>query len=332
MSDRTFGFLHTNERQEKPRTRGVTEIRGPYYTPMGPRYLEDVLETMGRYVEALKFAGGSFTLLPRDSLRQIIDVCHRHDVLVSTGGFIEYEVTQGKEAVSRYVAECKDVGFDIIEVSSGFITLPTDDWLRLVDRVQKAGLKAKPEVGIQFGAGGASAAEALESALREVDLTPKFVWSWSRSLRPSQRTSVGCGSRARRGAASRSIGFSHIAQRERSGHGSPVRVTGPGCPGLPGDPGHRSGDDVVGTRCPDHRHRPRTYRIPGSRRPRVRALLPPLGIRSARVHAAAELPRFMPQASTVATSPGHAPRPRRDERCRQLREDQFPAAFLKEAA
>ena len=100
----------------------MTEIRGPYYTPMGPRYLEDLFETMGRYVDALKFAGGSFTLLPRDALRQVIDVCHRHDVLVSTGGFIEYVVTQGKEAVSRYVTECKDVGFDIIEVSSGFIT------------------------------------------------------------------------------------------------------------------------------------------------------------------------------------------------------------------
>ena len=32
-----------------------------------------------------------------------------------------------------------------------------DDWLRLVEKVQKAGLKAKPEVGIQFGAGGAAA-------------------------------------------------------------------------------------------------------------------------------------------------------------------------------
>ena len=172
MSERAFDFLHTNERQEKPRTRGVTEIRGPYYAPVGPRYLEDVFETMGRYVDALKFAGGSFTLLPRDALRRIIDVCHRHDVLVSTGGFIEYVVTQGKEAVDRYVAECKDVGFDIIEVSSGFITLPTDDWLRLVDRVQKAGLKAKPEVGIQFGAGGASAAEALKAeGTRDVDWT-----------------------------------------------------------------------------------------------------------------------------------------------------------------
>src|SRR5262249_17457227 len=99
---------------------------------MGPRYVADLFETMGRYGDALKFAGGSFTLLPRDALRQVIDVCHRHDVLVSTGGFIEYVVTQSKEAVSRYVTECKDVGFDIIEVSSGFITLPTDDWLRLV--------------------------------------------------------------------------------------------------------------------------------------------------------------------------------------------------------
>lgn len=35
--------------------------------------------------------------------------------------------------------------------------------MRLVEIVQKAGLKAKPEVGIQFGAGGASAAAELES-------------------------------------------------------------------------------------------------------------------------------------------------------------------------
>ncbi|MCA3747790.1 MAG: phosphosulfolactate synthase, partial [Rubrobacter sp.] len=32
-----------------------------------------------------------------------------------------------------------------------------------VDRVQKAGLKAKPEVGIQFGAGGTTSAEELEA-------------------------------------------------------------------------------------------------------------------------------------------------------------------------
>lgn len=163
QADRPFSFLRKNERQAKPRTRGITEIRGPYYSVLGRRYLEDVLETMGEYVDALKFAGGSFTLLPADALREIIELSHRHDVLVSTGGFIEYVLTQGQDAVDRYIQSCKNTGFDIIEISAGFITIPADDWLRLVEKVQKAGMKAKPEVGIQFGAGGATTAEELEA-------------------------------------------------------------------------------------------------------------------------------------------------------------------------
>jgi len=161
--ERVFGFLKMNDRPPKPRTRGVTEIRGPYYTPMGKHYLKDILETMAVYVDSLKFAGGSFSLMPSEAVREIINLCHDHNVLVSTGGFIEYVITQGKEAVSRYIEACKGLGFDIIEVSSGFITISTDDWLRLVEKVQKVGLKAKPEIGIQFGAGGASAAEELEA-------------------------------------------------------------------------------------------------------------------------------------------------------------------------
>src|SRR5207249_9834766 len=75
----------------------------------------------------------------------------------------EHVLTQAPDAVRRYISECKELGFDIVEISSGFITIPTDDLLRLVEQVQKAGLKAKPEVGVQFGAGGASAAAELEA-------------------------------------------------------------------------------------------------------------------------------------------------------------------------
>ncbi len=162
-AERAFSFLPLNKRQMKPRACGVTEIRGPYYTPMGKRYLEDVLETMGIWVDALKFAGGSFSLMPRSSVKELLELCHRHDVLVSTGGFIERVLSFGAEAVERYIRECKDLGFDIIEISSGFISIPTDDWLRIVEKVRKAGLKPKPEVGIQFGAGGATVAAELEA-------------------------------------------------------------------------------------------------------------------------------------------------------------------------
>src|SRR5437899_3561860 len=97
-----FSFLHANHRPRKPRTRGVTEIRGPDYSVLGPRYLRDVLDTMGEHVDALKFAGGSFTLMPETALRELIEIAHEHDVLVSTGGFIEHVLTQGPDAVERY--------------------------------------------------------------------------------------------------------------------------------------------------------------------------------------------------------------------------------------
>lgn len=161
--ERAFPLIRLNERKGKPRTQGITEIRGPYYTPMGKRYLQDILETMGNYIDPLKFAGGSFALFPCRAVKELIELCHAHDVMVSTGGFIERVLMQGPEAVDYYIDECKRLGFDIIEISSGFITIPIDDWLRLVDKVQRAGLKAKPEVGIQFGAGGATSVSELEA-------------------------------------------------------------------------------------------------------------------------------------------------------------------------
>ena len=161
--ERAFPFIRLNEREPKPRSRGITEIRGPYYTPMGRRYLEDVLETMGSYVDSLKFAAGSFSLMPRKAVKELIDICHAHDVLVSTGGFIEHVLTKGPELIKTYINECQGLGFDIVELSTGFITMPTDDVLRLVEKVQKAGMKAKPELGIQFGAGGASTSAELEA-------------------------------------------------------------------------------------------------------------------------------------------------------------------------
>src|SRR5215472_10688413 len=109
--ERAFGFIRTNHRPDKPRKTGLTEIRGPYYTPMGKRYLEDILETMGMYIDSLKFAGGSFALMPRAAVRELIDLCHRHDVLVSTGGFLEYVLRQSCDAVSQYIGECKNLGF-----------------------------------------------------------------------------------------------------------------------------------------------------------------------------------------------------------------------------
>ena len=53
----------------------------------------------------------------------------------------------GSWAVEKYIAEAKALGFDIVEVSSGFISLPTDDWLRLMDAVPKPGSRQSRSSG-----------------------------------------------------------------------------------------------------------------------------------------------------------------------------------------
>jgi phosphosulfolactate synthase (CoM biosynthesis protein A) len=178
LDERAFPFIRLNQRVGKPRRVGLTEIRGPYYAVMGTRYLSDILETVGEYVDGVKYAGGSFALMPRSRVRDINDLAHKHNAYISTGGFIEHVLArEGAGAVKRYLGECQALGFDVVELSTGFITLPPDDLIALVKTVAEAGLKAKPELGIQFGAGGATeaaelAAEAGSSAWRSDASTP----------------------------------------------------------------------------------------------------------------------------------------------------------------
>jgi phosphosulfolactate synthase (CoM biosynthesis protein A) len=161
MTETTFSFIPRAARPAKPRRVGITEIRGPYYSAYGPRHLADILETVGAWVDGVKYAGGSFALMPADAVKSINKLAHDHDAYVSTGGWIENVVRFGGDAVDRYIEEAKALDFDVIEISTGFISLPTESLLRLVQKVKKAGLKAKPELGIQFGAGGATATEEL---------------------------------------------------------------------------------------------------------------------------------------------------------------------------
>jgi phosphosulfolactate synthase (CoM biosynthesis protein A) len=156
-------LLQLNRRGAKPRSVGLTEIRGPYYSVVGPRYLADLLDTMGTYVDSLKFAGGAFCLMPGDRVREIIELCHQHDVLVSTGGFLERALPMGPDVVDRCFDTCRELGFDTIEVSSGFVTAPANDLVTLAQRALDRGFRVKPEVGVQFGAGGGSSTEVLET-------------------------------------------------------------------------------------------------------------------------------------------------------------------------
>jgi phosphosulfolactate synthase (CoM biosynthesis protein A) len=163
MTQTAFSFIPRAARPAKPRKTGITEIRGPYYSAYGQRHLADLLETVGAWIDGIKYAGGSFALMPPEAVQSMNKLAHDHNVYVSTGGWIENVLRFGPDLVDRYIEEAKRLGFDVVELSAGFISLPVDSMLRLVEKVKSAGLKAKPELGIQFGAGGSTTAEELEA-------------------------------------------------------------------------------------------------------------------------------------------------------------------------
>lgn len=75
----SFSFLPANALEPKAiRTKGLTEIRGPYYAPVTKTYLDELLKDWGEYVDGVKFAGGAFSLMPEDRLRALIDTAHDH--------------------------------------------------------------------------------------------------------------------------------------------------------------------------------------------------------------------------------------------------------------
>jgi phosphosulfolactate synthase (CoM biosynthesis protein A) len=161
-----FSFVKLDMPPKKPRKLGVIEIRGPYYSSVTYAYLSDLLDDWGEYVDGYKFAGGSMRLLTRKRVRQIIEVCHEHGVYVSTGGFVERVIVQGSRAVDKYLEECKALGFDVVEVSSGLAPIPLKDKVEIVRQVQRLGMKPKPEVSMMIGAGAGTHISGYEESMK----------------------------------------------------------------------------------------------------------------------------------------------------------------------
>ena len=166
---KAFDFVEISEVPPKPRKTGVIEIRGPYYAPTTTGYVKDLLEMWGDYIDGFKFAGGSMRLLSVDMVKNILKVCHDHDVYVSTGGFVERIIVQGADAVDRYLEECKSLGFDIVEVSSGLAPIPLEDKVEIVKQVKKMGMIPKPEISLMIGAGAGTHIVGYKPKLRSID-------------------------------------------------------------------------------------------------------------------------------------------------------------------
>ncbi|XP_022139990.1 protein HEAT-STRESS-ASSOCIATED 32 [Momordica charantia] len=143
-------FDEDEDRPEKPRRFGVTEMRGPHYTLSSQNVIQDIFESMGQFVDGIKFSGGSHSLLSRDFVKKVTEMAHKHDIYVSTGDWAEHLLRKGPSGFNEYVEECKLLGFDTVELNVGSLEVPEETILRYVRLIKNGGLRAKPQFAVKF--------------------------------------------------------------------------------------------------------------------------------------------------------------------------------------
>ncbi|MGA8302203.1 MAG: phosphosulfolactate synthase [Thermoplasmata archaeon] len=104
-------------RFSRPRSTGITHL----LDRLAPLHRAE-LAFAAPYIDVAKIGWGLPLLLPRSAVQERIKLYHEFSIEVSTGGtLLEYAVTHDR--VPQLMEEARELGFDIIEISSGIIEL-----------------------------------------------------------------------------------------------------------------------------------------------------------------------------------------------------------------
>ena len=104
------------------------------------------LEYLAPYFDIAKLGWGLPLLLTREKVRQRVKAYHDVGVEVSTGGtLLEYAVVHDR--VNQMLDEARELGFNLVEISSGIIELSTHQIERLAEQVKRRSLDYFVEVG-----------------------------------------------------------------------------------------------------------------------------------------------------------------------------------------
>jgi phosphosulfolactate synthase len=149
-NDKNYAFaqIPIPQRQEKPRTKGLTMMID-WGLPLGLQ--EDCLDIHGLYVDEAKIAGGIPRVMPEDALRKKIAAYASHKIPCFPGGaFTELAIAQGN--YDQFLEEAKKLGCEAIEVSENLLTLSPSDKKRYIRRaVTNFDLSVMGEVGRKEG-------------------------------------------------------------------------------------------------------------------------------------------------------------------------------------
>lgn len=128
---------------KKPRTEGLTMVidKG-----IGIRYLRDLLEIAGDYIDFLKFSFGTSLLYPHHILKEKIELSIDYGLDVYPGGTL-FEVALSQNKLNEYLFRAKQLGFTAIEISDGTLEFSSKLRWEAITKSQSLGFKVLTEVG-----------------------------------------------------------------------------------------------------------------------------------------------------------------------------------------
>jgi phosphosulfolactate synthase (CoM biosynthesis protein A) len=113
---------------------------------MSIEYIEGLLESCGAFVDIAKLPGLSLRLQPKDYLSKKIELYKKHDMRVFGGGMM-LEAALICHHVDTYLAQAKEIGISLIEVSESETRMVPATKLKLIELCKGKGFEVTAELG-----------------------------------------------------------------------------------------------------------------------------------------------------------------------------------------
>lgn len=152
-------------RKEKPRTDGLTMVidKG-----LGLGQTAELLEVAGRFIDFIKLGFGTSALYNHGLLARKIELVTSTGTDILPGGtFLEIAWLQGK--LKEFLRQAKDMGYTVIEVSDGTVTMPREERSRAIKLALDYGFKVLAEIGKKHSQDRVAASSLQEQVVRDLE-------------------------------------------------------------------------------------------------------------------------------------------------------------------
>ncbi|WP_456419701.1 phosphosulfolactate synthase [Methanocaldococcus infernus] len=98
------------------------------------RYFEDYLNLCGDYIDYIKFGWGTIATIDREIIKEKIRLSKEFNIKAYPGGTL-FEYCYINNKFEDYLNECKDLGFETLEISDGSINLSLEERKDIIEKV-----------------------------------------------------------------------------------------------------------------------------------------------------------------------------------------------------